>query len=39
MHIEKKEDIETDCRNHNPLLSSFMTYHRVCNKSSATGAT
>jgi len=20
------------CRNHNPVLSSFMTYHWVCNK-------
>ena len=27
------------CRNHNPLLSSFMTYHRVCNKSNTTGET
>jgi hypothetical protein len=26
-------------RNHNPVLSSFMTYHRVCNKSNRTGAT
>jgi hypothetical protein len=24
------------CRNHNPVLSSFMTYHQVCNKSNAT---
>ena len=23
------------CRNHNPILSSCMTYHRVCNKSNA----
>jgi hypothetical protein len=27
------------CRNHNPVLSSFMTYHRVCNKSNTTGTT
>ena len=27
------------CRNHNPIISSFMTYHRVCNKSNKTGAT
>jgi hypothetical protein len=27
------------CRNHNPFLSSFMTYHRVCNKSNTTAAT
>jgi len=25
--------------NHNPLLSSFMTCHRVCNKSNTKGAT
>jgi hypothetical protein len=24
---------------HNPILSSFRTYHRVCNKSDSTGAT
>ena len=26
-------------RNHNLFLSSFMTYHRVCNKSNTTGVT
>jgi len=26
-------------RNHNPIISSFMTYHRVCNKSNTMGAT
>jgi len=26
------------CRNHNPVLSSCMTYQRVCNKSNTTGA-
>ena len=26
------------CRNHNPVLSSFMTYNSVCNKSNRTGA-
>jgi len=25
------------CRNYNSVLSSFMTYHRVCNKSNTTG--
>jgi len=27
------------CRNHNLILSSSITYHRVCNKSNTTGAT
>ena len=27
------------CRNHNPTLFSFLTNHRVCNKSSTMGAT
>ena len=27
------------CRNRNPVLSTFMTYHRVCKKSNTTGAT
>jgi hypothetical protein len=27
------------CRNHYPVPSSFMTYHRVCNRSNTTGAT
>ena len=27
------------CRSHNPFLSSFMTYHQVCNKSSTGCAT
>jgi hypothetical protein len=27
------------CRNQNPVLSPFMTYHRVCNKSNTTDAT
>jgi hypothetical protein len=26
------------CRNHNTVLSSLMTYHRVCNKINAMGA-
>jgi hypothetical protein len=25
------------CRNHNPILSSCMAYHQVCNKSNARG--
>jgi len=29
--------IRSVCRN--PVISSFMTYHRVCNKSSTTGVT
>jgi len=27
------------CRNHNPVSSSFITFHRVCNVSNTTGAT
>ena len=27
------------CRNHNLVLSSFVTYHQVCDKSSVTGTT
>jgi hypothetical protein len=27
------------CLNHNQVISSFMTYHRVCNKSNTMGAT
>jgi hypothetical protein len=27
------------CRNHNQVISSCMTYHRVCNKSNTTGST
>ena len=27
------------CRNHNPIISSFMTYHMVCNQSNKTAAT
>jgi hypothetical protein len=27
------------CRNHNPVLSSCMTYHRMCSKSNMTGTT
>ena len=27
------------CHNHNPVLSSFMTYHWICNKCNTTGAT
>ena len=29
--------IRWDWHNHNPILSSFMTFHRVCNKSNTTG--
>jgi hypothetical protein len=31
--------IRSVCRNINPVISSFLTYHRVCDKSSTTGAT
>ena len=31
--------VYSNCGKHFPLLSSFMTYHRVCNKSNTTGAT
>ena len=27
------------CRKHSPVLSSFMTYHRVCNQINTTGVT
>ena len=27
------------CHYHNPVLSSFMTYHRICNKRNTTGVT
>ena len=33
------KDLFTACRNQKPNLSSFMTYHRVCNSNSTTGAT
>jgi hypothetical protein len=35
----KWPQICSDCRNHNPVLSSFMTYHRVCNKNNTTDPT
>jgi hypothetical protein len=35
----KRPMICSVCRNHNLVLSSFMTYFRVCNKSNAMGAT
>jgi hypothetical protein len=31
--------ISSICRKHLPVLSSFMTYHRVCNQIDTTGAT
>ena len=31
--------IYSACFYHNPVLSSFMTYQRICNKSNITGAT
>ena len=35
----KWPEICSICPNHNPVLSSFMTYHWACNKSSTTSAT
>ena len=32
----KLPQIYSVCRNHNLVISSFMTYHRVCNKSNRT---
>ena len=37
--VTKKTQICSVCRNYNPVLSSFMVYHRDCNKSSTTHAT
>jgi hypothetical protein len=31
--------ISSICRKHLPVLSSFMTYHRICNQIDTTGAT
>ena len=35
----KRSRISSVCRNLNPVLSSFLTYHRVCNRSNTTDAT
>jgi hypothetical protein len=35
----KRPQICSICRNHNPVLPSFITYHRCCNKSNRTGET
>jgi hypothetical protein len=35
----KIPQICSPCRNHHPVVSPFMTYHWVCNKSSTTGTT
>ena len=35
----KRPRICSVCRNHNPVLSSIITYHLVCNKNNTTGAT
>ena len=35
----KGPQICSTCRNHNHVLSAFVTYHRVCNKCNMTGAT
>jgi hypothetical protein len=37
--VSKWPRICSVCRNHNPFFSSFMTYHRVCNKSNTTAVT
>jgi hypothetical protein len=34
-----KEKVSAICCNHNPMLSPFINYHRVCNKSNTTGST
>jgi hypothetical protein len=35
----KSQHICIACRNHNSVLSQFMTYHRICNKSNTMDAT
>jgi len=35
----KSPQICSVCRHHNPVLSSFITYHRDCTKSNTTGTT
>ena len=35
----KRPRICSVCRNHNPVLSSIITYHLVCNKNKTTGVT
>jgi len=37
--IKNDHVIYSVCSNHNPVISSFMTYHRVSYKSNTTGAT
>jgi hypothetical protein len=37
--VSQMTQICSVCRNYNPILSSFMVYHRDCNKSSTTHAT
>jgi hypothetical protein len=37
--VSQMTQICSVCRNYNPVLSSFMTYHRDCNKSNTTRAT
>ena len=37
--VHKWPRICSVCRNHNPVLSSFVAYHRVYNRSKTTGAT
>ena len=32
-------DICSVCRNHNPVLYSFMAYHQICNNNKRTGVT
>ena len=39
INIHKCPRICRACRNHNPVLSLFMTYHWVCNKCNTTGVT
>ena len=37
-YVTKGPWISSVCRNHNPVLSSFMTYHWVFIKNNTTGA-
>ena len=39
MSVSQTTTISSVCRNLNPVLSSFLTYHRVCNRSNTTDAT
>ena len=38
LHFYTLLNLWDTCRKHLPVLSSFMTYHRVCNKINTSGA-